>query len=388
MMIAMRKVTGISLVVVGLGLLLAGGFWSRPQLLSAVGPATATPRWRGEPIVPTALPSDAGTGPEAPLALAATADQESATPYPEPSLYQPAERFGVGVPWPPLPAETARELNLGWTMAWRVIEQPQPEGLEFWQTIRLGENGFRPDEETIKQAAQANPGSTWIIGNEPDVRWQDNVTPAAYARHYHHLYSLLKKADPDSRVAIGAITQPTPLRMQYLEAVLAAYRDQVGQEMPVDVWNIHNFILREERDNWGVDIPPGIEADHGLLLTVDDHNDIERFKAQIVDFRRWMAAQGFRHKPLVITEYGILMPEAYGFGPERVGRFMLNSYDFMLTATDPAIGYPADGNRLVQRWAWFSAADKDYPTGNLLTVAAGELTPLGILHRDYTTRLP
>jgi hypothetical protein len=28
---------------------------------------------------------------------------------------------------------------------------------------------------------------------------------------------------------------------------------------------------------------------------------------------------------------------------------MHDTYDFMLNATDPHIGYPADGNRLVQR---------------------------------------
>ena len=31
--------------------------------------------------------------------------------------------------------------------------------------------------------------------------------------------------------------------------------------MPVDVWNVHNFVLREERGSWGVDIPPGIPDD-------------------------------------------------------------------------------------------------------------------------------
>lgn len=383
-MITNRTLAGLSLIFIGVSLLWVGSVWSRLPRPIADHPATATPQWRGEPIVPTAPPAPERAAP----AATAAPTEPPAWMYPEPALYRPRERFGLGIPWPPLPAEAAHELNLGWTMAWRVIEQPEPAGLEFWQTIRLREDGFWPDEATIKRAAQANPGATWVIGNEPDVKWQDNVTPTAYAEWYHHLYSRLKAVDPTSQVAIGAITQPSPLRRQYLEAVLAAYHDRFGQAMPIDVWNIHNFILREERDNWGVDIPPGLDADHGLLLTIDDHDDIERFKSQLIDFRRWMAAHGYRDKPLVVTEYGILMPESYGFGPDRVSAFMLQTYEFMLAATDPAIGYPADGHRLVQRWAWFSAADKDYPTGNLLEVDSNRLTPLGVRHRDYTSKLP
>ena len=47
-------------------------------------------------------------------------------------------------------------------------------------------------------------------------------------------------------MAIGGVSQVTPLRLDYLERVLAAYEKQYGQPMPVDVWNVHTFILREQ----------------------------------------------------------------------------------------------------------------------------------------------
>ena len=63
-----------------------------------------------------------------------------------------------------------------------------------------------------------------------------------------------------------------------------------------------------------------------------DHNDMTIFRRQIIDFRRWMAQRGLRDKPLIVTEYGILMPASYGFPPEVVSSFLVNTFDFFLTA--------------------------------------------------------
>lgn len=253
--------------------------------------------------------------------------------------------------------------------------------------VRVSEEGFRPDAGTITRVARQRPGSVWLIGNEPDVIWQDNTTPGGYARAYHDVYYVLKEVDPSCQVAIGGITQPSPLRLQYLDLVRASYQATYGGRLPVEMWHIHNFILREERGSWGVDIPPGVETDRGQLYEVDDNDSMEAFKQQILDFRRWMAEHGERDKPLVVTEYGIPMPEDYGFGFERVRTFMVATFDYLMTAVDTELGYPADGNRLVQRWAWFSMGDTLYPTGNLADVESGRLTRLGEVFGEYVGRL-
>ncbi|HXV44716.1 MAG TPA: hypothetical protein VEC96_16765, partial [Anaerolineae bacterium] len=325
-----KRTLGIAFILAGMSLIawVGAAGWKNSPIEPRQGPSTPTPLWQAEPIVPTAfLPS---------------VSQETRLPQAEallPSLSTaPAnalERFGVGVPNPPLEGEVVERLGLGWYLAWKTFEQPhQPAGIEFWQMIRVHEEGFRPDEATLQKVAQANPGATWLIGNEPDVVWQDNVSPARYAERYHELYYLLKEADPTCQVAIGGVAQPTPLRLQYLEMVLAFYQTRYGEVMPVDIWNIHNFILREERENWGVDIPPGLTVKQGILYELDDHDNLEIFKAQIINFRQWLADRGQRDKPLIISEYGILMPADYGFGFERVQRFLFETYTFMLTATD------------------------------------------------------
>ena len=89
------------------------------------------------------------------------------------------------------------------------------------------------------------------------MKWQDNVTPERYAAVYGGLHAAIKAADPTAQVAIGGVSQPTPLRMAYLSGVLNAYRAQFGAEMPVDVWNVHAFILREEQRFVGGGHPAG-----------------------------------------------------------------------------------------------------------------------------------
>ena len=276
----------------------------------------------------------------------------------------------------------------GWYLNWRTDpDPPQNPGTRFAQMVRLKGAGFYPDLATIRRAAQSHPGMLWLIGNEPDVAWQDDATPEQYAASYHTLQQAIKEADATAQVAIGGVSQPTPLRMAYLDRILAAYKAEVGAEMPVDVWNVHAFILREERDSWGVGIPPGMPVDRGNLYEISDHADMAIFRRQITDFRRWMAARGLRDKPLIVTEYSILMPADYGFPPDVVAAFLVGTFDFFLTARDDRIGYPADDNRLVQAFNWFSVGDSIYPTSNLFDPETRAITPVGEAFKAYVRAL-
>lgn len=110
------------------------------------------------------------------------------------------------------------------------------------------------------------------------------------------------------------------------------------------------------------DLPGGRFEDNNplratILTWVDDHDNLEMVAQQIRDFRQWMAANGQRNKPLINTEYGILMSEALGFTYPRVRTFMLNSFDrFLYGMIDPNLGYPADDNRMLQEWFWWALA--------------------------------
>jgi hypothetical protein len=130
-----------------------------------------------------------------------------------------------------------------------------------------------------------------------------------------------------------------------------------------------------------------MDADKGQLYEIADHKDMEIFRRQIIDFRRWMAERGLRDKPLIVTEYGILMPASYGFPPEIVSDFLVNTFDFFLTARDLALGYPDDDNRLVQAFNWYSIADTTYATSNLFDPVTRNVTPVGETFKAYVSGL-
>jgi hypothetical protein len=323
-------------------------------------------------------------------------------------------RFGVGSGGSVNSYDVAA-LNLGWYVDWQARQSAQPPaGVEYVQTVRLKQVGgsgwafVSPRASELTATVQANPSSLWFIGNEPDSPFQDDMVPEAYAHGYHDVYHWIKALDPTAQVGIAGIVQPTALRLEYLDVVWESYLQTYGERMPVDVWNIHTFILREATvppdpepcgphtiPVWGAYFPPGISGQSGQLYCLRDQDDVELFAQRIRAFRQWMADKGERDKPLIVTEYGILFPEDYSdedgarFDRERVSDFMVASFDFFLNETDPETGYSRDSDRLVQRWAWFSLNADPYDWGGtLFDPDTHALLPLGEDFAAYTSMLP
>ncbi len=289
-------------------------------------------------------------------------------------------------------------LRLGWYINYQALSVPTTfPGLlippEYAPIISMTQTGPNAADWTIRTppggdiaaVVAGNPGAFFLIGNEPDRRViQDDLEPHVYAHAYHTLYHQIKALDPTARVVAGNIVQATELRLQYLDLVLAAYHDQFGGSLPADAWGVHGFILREETGSWGADIPPGINASQGELIEIDENDDLDRFRERLVRMRQWMHARGYRHVPLLMDEFGVLMPFDFGYPPERVNAFMNGAYDIMRTATDATTGYPYDGNKLVQRYSWYSSTDDPLDfNGRLWDPGTGQLTEVGQNYADY-----
>ena len=319
-------------------------------------------------------------------------------------------RIGVGVVRNPIYVYTdVAELHIGWYYDWETNTNPlAPAGIEYAQTVRLsqpyGSGGYLPTytisppltDIGLGARVDANPGAMWMVGNEPDVWSQDGITPDQYALAYHEVYHFIKGRDPSARVAVGAIVQPTPLRLQYLDMILDHYYATYGTSMPVDVWNIHMYIIREVRGSWGVQIPPGISASIGIDYPVESHGNLAVFAELVEDFRDWMAKRGQRNKPLIISEMGVLMPEWWQpmFDEDKVIQFMYGAFDYLRSATDPDTGYPADNNHLVQQWNWFSLDDDSVDNegflrwnGTLFNSTTYRPTVFGDAFANYTAEL-
>ncbi|MDT8305772.1 MAG: CARDB domain-containing protein [Anaerolineae bacterium] len=290
-------------------------------------------------------------------------------------------------------------LYIGWYLNYSAnASSGVPEAIKHSAIISLSQTDYvnytyatSPPAATIQQLAAANPGKTWYIGNEPDrVVYQNDLEPHVYAEAYHDLYHLLKAADPTAVVVAGTIVQATPVRLTYLDMVLDHYQTTYGEAMPVDAWSIHGFILNEvscdyDLSNcWGAEIPQGVDVGVGEIVTIEDNDNYDLFVERIVRFRSWMAERGYRNTPLYMSEFGILMPAEYGFDAARVNRFMDRTFTYMQNATDPALGYHYDGNRLVQRWAWYSVADALNFNGWLYSPVSKALSPMGANFAAFT----
>ena len=294
-------------------------------------------------------------------------------------------------------------LGVGWYVNYGVSLDPaRPNGIQVTQMIRMDElkiqgtntytYTFAPDANKIKEVATQNPKSIWFLGNEPDrIIHQDDMRPDLYAAAYHELYHLLKGVDPSAQIYAGNIVQPTPVRLEYLDLVLNAYQARYGKLLPTDGWSIHNFILNEASCNhyndsnicWGADIPPGIDKIDGLRIAVDDTDNFDLFTEQIVRFRQWMADRGYRGLPVLLSEYGVLLPEVFGYPPSRVNTFMTRTFDYVLNTKDQVLGNPNDDYRLIQRLSWYSVNDDKQYNGYLFNTGTFGFSAMGENYKSY-----
>lgn len=364
----------------------------------------------------------------------------------------PLCRLGLNVlnrPISDYPEETLSRLRAGWYFNWSTsYSPPRPNGIRYAQSVFVKQWKWkdgqlvlydvdapyaqpytytvRPSIPEIRQIAAANPGSLWLIGNEIERRdWpssggasgQQEILPEVYAQAYHEIYLAIKEVDPTAQVANGSIIVPTPLRLEYMTRVWNEYFRRYGEPMPVDVWQIHVYLGPEKRRDWGIDIPAGIDADEGMFYFNGDfrkrvlvNKDFSYVPGLVRDFRFWMKERGQQNKPLLITEFGVSMPDWVlpgEFTPEKVrDEYMYPGLSFLLNARDPELGFPADDYRLVQSVWWWSL-DGDggkyengnfyqYFNGNLLWSGLGPPThspynmgiaPLGYYWITYTSAL-
>jgi hypothetical protein len=321
-------------------------------------------------------------------------------PYPA-----PRDRFGFdSLGNDPLTNYDVAQLNAGWYSDWGSSRNPpHPDDLTYVQLIRFKAGSdphdptqvtVSPNRTTIAKIAAENPGSLWMMGNEPDSLYQGTpIYPDVYAHVYHEFYHYIKELDPTALIANGGIVQPTPCRMAYLDIVWNTYQQAYSETMPVDVWNIHAFVLREVYNSWGASTPPGVPTSCAINYKIRDADDLDIFRDNLIAFRQWMKDKGEQNKPLIISEYGILWPswlkdeDGIGWPASRVSDFMVQTFDMFLYETFPDVGYPADDHRLVQAWAWYSLSEDQTYNGYLFRSSTKQISAMGETYANYTAAL-
>jgi len=327
---------------------------------------------------------------------------------PLPFLTSDSAHFGFARTRATIDNYDVAQLHAGWYINYNFTPDPIPTA-GLWHMPLVSTKDYNQPSynwDALRAAVKANSCKLWLIGNEPDrTGIQDNWPPETYATIYHDFYTFIKNVDPRAKIGIAGVVQATPIRLTYLDRVLAEYQRLYGKKIPVDVWNTHLMILRECNFStdpsicWGASIPPGLDdISQGMMWEPTDNDNINLLRTQLFAFREWMANNGEQNKPLIVSEYGILMSDVWGFNDARINTFMYASFDLFLTAKDSTLGYPADQNRLIQAWAWYSLDDKEFDgqegfngslfvpiSGDILSgLPAGSLTEVGKAYGQYT----
>ncbi len=268
--------------------------------------------------------------------------------------------------------------QLKWDNGYVEVDWNAPYAVPYTYTVK-------PSIDIIKRIVSQHPGNIWLVGNEIERRdWpygtpenplgslgQGEILPEVYAVAYHEIYHAIKTADPTAKVANGSIIFPSPLRLEYLTQILDEYEKRYHTPMPVDVWQIHLYLIPEQRDSWvgGADIPVGLDDQTGMFADFSAeekvllNKDFSYVPGLLRDFRGWMKDHGQQNKPLIISEMAVLMPDWImpgEFTPIKIrDEFLYQALDFVFHETDPNLGYPLDDYRLVQSMWWWSF-DMDY----------------------------
>jgi hypothetical protein len=275
-------------------------------------------------------------------------------------------------------------LGVGSYLDWRVDTDPNlPDGVEHIRVLRLHDDIYSWTLASLPEWINAYPGSLWLLGNEPDTTYggQDSLLAETYADRFYESAVKIRQLDPTARIGFGTVVQPTPIRIRYLTRAWNRLVVDAGSapnaSSLIDIWTIHAFILNEQIASWGTGVPPGFENDYEDAFIINLPNEVYKtysidiFQERIFAFREWMASIGEREKPLWITEYGSLFPPIdsiegpphYHVSDEDTAAFMLQTFDFMLNASNEQTGLPGDGNQLVQRWYWYSLNAHRYDFG-------------------------
>ena len=295
----------------------------------------------------------------------------------------------------------------------RIRNSSVPANIDYFRVQYLGGN-FAGLKKAFPVILSRYPGSTWIIGNEPDseVTYQDHLLAETYAQRFFELATIIRQNDPNAKIGFGAIIQPTPVRIYYLTLAMNKLVELAGGAAQahalIDFYPIHSYILNEaelygpdgKSISWGAGVPvgydpatwPAPELIHPEWGETYKTYDINIFKTRVIAFRQWMKDQGEQNKPLWITEYGSLFPaegNPYLYTSDQdTANYMAQTYDFMLGYKDPSIGYAADDNRLVQKWSWYSLNDtRTHFGGSLYNPATQRLTVVGERFFQYDPSL-
>jgi hypothetical protein len=295
-------------------------------------------------------------------------------------------------------------VGVGYYLDWSFNRNASVPGyINFTHVLNVRDDLFAPTLASLPSLVTTYPGAIWIIGNEPDSPVdQDNTTAETYADRFYAYATYIKAHDANARVSFGTITMATKTRMRFMDYAWAQLVKDAGSEAAasnlIDIWTPHGFILNEQEGSWGAGIPPAIStAVHNEYVSLQepiggsDIYSFAKFTERIIRYRTWLKAHNQQNKPMWLTEFGNLLPPYNSPGgnsataPDPITpNFIKQTFDWMYSYKDATIGNPNDGNRLTQKWFWYSLNDLvTHFGGTLIDPVTRVVTASGIAFETY-----
>lgn len=205
-------------------------------------------------------------------------------------------RYGVGIGTDVDPRQVT-QLGLEWYFAGSPTTTPSPAGTRAVYILPV--NPPLPEAEVRALIAQV-PGAAWLVGNEPNIVPEFNIsaphsaTPEGYADALAFYASTIKANDPAALLIgpnvlnwnVTCVACPGfPSGQEWTEQMRAAYQSRYNAEPPLDVWSLHPYDL-----NW-THLPMG---------------DAQLQIGQIQAMRDWLTTvPALADRPMWVTEIGL-----------------------------------------------------------------------------------
>ncbi len=215
-----------------------------------------------------------------------------------------------------------------------------------------------PSLATVQSIDSKTNHDYWLVFNECENYWQCNQLPEDQAQFYHDQVLPLiydQGGDPDAKLIIGGSTAHE-CGVSWMTRFIEAYRTLYGEDPPRAGWHFHVYPdVGLDPDIWqpGQPCPDNSWGGFGV-----DRANINYYIEDTERFKQWWIEYGSAGDEIWLTETGC---PAVPFCPDTDVHPDMVDYIAAITA------YLNDEGRWINRYAWYTTIDPDYPTTWLVT---------------------
>lgn len=223
------------------------------------------------------------------------------------------------------------------------------------------------DRAKFRDYVLRNRGRVWIIGNEPEVTSQDNLTPTQYAQMYRTYYSTVSQLDPSATFAIASVGQVTyhaefDKVKPYYDAIFAEYKRLYGVDLPFHYWNLHAYYA-------------GWAPSHASTPTSMVDAVFTKLINPYIAYAQTVSNGRYKSNKILATEVGFAWPNDNALGISEAA-----GIEFMRLYTNRLVSGVNEGTFLGFFWFYGGWAGEPYFHSSLIDSSWKKPTAIGLAY--------